>query len=210
MIAVEHSQGDRYGDNYDVQRRLDRIQEAEAHLGRINDCLIKSEKRPLVRPELLNASFTLVEVGPGSGATTVAIKNIFPLANITALDRDDRSQASLVGQGLVEKLLVVDLFNLDDEQGREIFQSAEIAVALRTSVQLGVYLMKKLQEWGFKGQFVFSWIDKTDEVRFPEDVRLIRQLVLSSQITNQYLVEGRAFNEEADVVDYSQPLHLTT
>lgn len=206
--VLHHTPLVRHADTYRVERVAQRTSEAVSHLRLINQALSRLDLRPIIRPELAEAPFKLIEIGSGSGATTLAIKEIYPQSKVTAIDHDPRAQEILKDNPAIENFLLLDVRQLSDSQGRELFATADLVVALRTSVQVGAHLLPKLAEWGFKGQFIFSWIRESDEQHYQGEIQMINRAVSDNQITRHTLNEGRAFNEQAHVVDYSQPLRL--
>jgi len=201
-------EADRYHDIFDETLRNQRITESAKHLKLIHDNQEMSGGRGILRSELREAPFKLVEVGPGMGGVIITLKATYPHAEIFAIDYDERAQAVLKKTDLVAEFHALDIFSLSDGQGRVLFGEAALVFVLRNSLQLGVHLLTKLKEWGFKGQLVFSWISQTDDRRFPAAVIYVRQLVRENKITVQPLVEGRAMNESAHVADFSQGLEV--
>ena len=101
---------------------------------------------------------SILQIGPGVGAETVALKQLFLGVNILAFDRDPRAaEASM--RNLVE-FQQIDLLTVEADQFSQIMMTRKIdlVLALRTSPAVIKYLLDNVK----RGMIVGSLISGAD------------------------------------------------
>lgn len=146
----------------------------------------------------------ILELGPGMGAVTEALRQRFPASRIVAIDRDPDEGIKKAALGNNAKLIVQDIATLNAEGLKMIIKEEDIdqIIALRTSPQVAAHILSLLQQEEIPVPFVFSLIDNSFNPNALDD-QIIRHKIYPKVTTGELkkipLVESRAFNEIAYV-----------
>ncbi len=157
----------------------------------------------------------VLEVGPGFGGVTQAYRQVFPDAYLVAIDADPRATEVAKQNNIVDDFTEGDVTHLSDGELKKRLglsetnseanaQKIDHISALRTSGPLVLFLLEALPRIGYKGVFLFSLFQETDEKYMSQISSLLNRLALQGNPTQFFAIsEMRGRNEIGRVVTFN-------
>ncbi len=103
----------------------------------------------------------ILEVGCGVGAETRAIKELYPDAEVLAVDIDNK--ASEAAQQNWVEFRQIDMAKAGVDEIAELIGGKNLVIAMRTPGEVATNLMNRLRELEFQGTAIFSFLEPTDK-----------------------------------------------